>query len=345
MRFTGKRWLGLAAAAGLVALLLAAGVKPRPQGVEASRHAPGSLPFKAGDSAEPAAAASSAAAPSAQSGTPSHQGTDLDGGIAFDDDGHVMADQNLRRLFDYFLADADQAGLAATRARLAAVLAGQGLQAEAMGQVLALFDRYLDYRHALDSLPVSGAGLAMSDPENLRAAFEARYALRRQILGVDVADGFFSRAEAEDRFVMETYALARDQTVPDREREQRLALLEQTLPADIREAREQSRIVVTLQEQTERLRQANADEAEIMRMREELLGPAAASRLSRLDREREQWQQRLEGYRHNRDRILTSNGLSESDKQTALKNLLESEFSEHEVSRVRALDRIERGGG
>jgi lipase chaperone LimK len=273
----------------------------------------------------------------------SHDGTAIDGGVLLDAAGNVVPASGLRRLFEYFLTGLGRDDIAGLRARLALALHERGMAAAAVAQTLALFDRYVEYRRVLSDLPTPPAGLLASDPESFRAAFEERYALRRQILGAELADAFFARDEAEDRFVMEGLALSRRQDLSEWQRQQQLALLEQQLPDDIRAAREQSRMAIVLQERTEQLRQANASEAEILRMREELLGPVAAGRLATLDEARSQWQQRLDAYRRERDHIVTAAGLSEADKQAAVDALIEQRFNAQEARRVRALDRMDQG--
>lgn len=336
MRKAGKYRLVAVAAAGAVGLLLIAGT-----GRERSQPEPRPVAVAAPAMAERAEVIGTASAtPSDQQPLSSHDGTAIDGRVLLDAAGNVVPASGLRRLFEYFLTGLGRDDIAGLRARLETALRERGMTAAAVAQTLALFDSYVEYRRVLSDLPTPSAGLLVSDPESLRAAFEERYALRRQILGAELADAFFARDEAEDRFVMEILALNKRQDLPEWQRQQQLALLEQQLPDDIRAAREQSRMAIVLQERTEQLRQANAGDAEILRMREELLGPAAAGRLATLDEKRSQWQQRLAAYRRERDQIVTAAGLSEADKQAAIDALIEQRFDPQEARRVRALDRI-----
>lgn len=272
--------------------------------------------------------------------TPSQQGTAIDGQIRLSADGRVQPDQGLRQMFEYFLADADLLGLEAVKANMATALAQQGLLATQVAEALAVFDRYLDYRHALAEQPPSSTALLTGRWDELRAAFEARFALRRQILGGEVAESFFAQEEAEDRFVLESQALQHDQTLTEHERQQRLLDLERQLPDAIRAAREQTQLALILRERTQELREAHASEAEIHSMREQLLDPAAADRLADLDRQRQQWQQRVARYQEERDRIRSAAGLSAADQQAAIEQLLHREFEGHEIRRIQALERI-----
>lgn len=342
MRYRSRGLIGLAAAAGLLALLLAAGpdrpASTTPPSAAVRGYAP-TTPAK--EQIGAAAREESGLMPAKNSHAaveplPSHEGTTIDGGVHFDVDGNVVPDLALRRLFEYFLTGLGRDDITGLRTRLEAALRARDFPPQAITQVLALFDRYLEYRTAMAELPAPGTDLA-----GLRTAFEARYALRREILGPVMAEGFFAREEAEDRYVMERLALERDERLTPEERQRALRLLEQQLPEEIRRARERSRLAITLAERTRELREAGAGEAELWALRAELAGPAAADRLAELDRRREVWQRRLEDYRRERDRILASPGLAEADKRAAIDALIEARFDELEARRVRALDALD----
>ncbi len=271
---------------------------------------------------------------------PSHRGTALDGAVTLDGDGRVVPDRDLKRLFEYFLAGLGRASPEALRERLRAAISDRGLPTAAVTEVLALFDRYLDYREALGGLESPG-----TDAASLRAAFEARHQLRREVLGPAVADGLFAREEAIDRYALEKRSIMQNEQLTPQQRQRRLALIEQQLPADVRQAREQTRVALALRERTQALREAGASEARIHALRQEMVGAEAAQRLSALEQQREDWQQRLETYRQERQRIATSQGLAPADREAALERLLTGHFDEHEARRVRALERINADGG
>jgi len=269
---------------------------------------------------------------------PSHENTDVDGGVMVDADGKVVPERGLRRLFDYFLTGIGRDDIAGLRQRLAAFLAQRDLPEDVQEQVLARFDTYIEYQHQLGDVEPPSDAVA-----DMLRAFQERRDLRVSVLGRETADGFFGREEAEDRYVLAMKALSEADHLSAEERQARQEILEQRLPADIRAARERSAVAVTLQEKTQRLRDSGATEAELWRMREEVVGPEAAARLASLDQGREQWQERVSVYRKERDRLLTLEGLAPEDRQAAVHRLIEQHFEAHEVRRVRALDRMEAG--
>lgn len=323
--------LGVAATA---AALWYPGGAPQPEG----RPAATSAPEPALNAARATDATATTTSPTAP--LPSHRGTVVDGAVTLDTDGRVVADRDLKHLFEYFLTGLGRASPEALRERLRVAVTEQGLPPDAVAEVLALFDRYRDYRRALGRLERPGTGM-----DSLRAAYESRYQLRREVLGPAVADGLFAREEAIDRFALEKRAIMQNEQLTPQQRQRRLALIEQQLPADVRQSREQTRVALELRERTRALREAGADEAEVHALRQKLVGAEAAQRLSALERQREEWQARLEAYRRERQRIASSQGLAPEDREAALDRLLAEHFDEHEARRVRALERVRSGDG
>ncbi|MBA1147695.1 hypothetical protein H0Z60_11590 [Ectothiorhodospiraceae bacterium WFHF3C12] len=266
---------------------------------------------------------------------PSHRGTAVDGAVTLDGDGRVVPNGDLKRLFEYFLTGLGRASPRALRERLRAAVVKRGLPPDAVAGVLALFDRYLDYREALGELARPGTGA-----DSLRAAYEARRQLRREVLGPAAAEGLFAREEAVDRHALEKRAIMGNDRLTAQQRQRRLALIQQQLPADVRRSRERARLALELRERTRALREAGAGEARIHALRQELVGAEAAQRLSELEQRRETWQDRLRAYRRERRRVAASPGLAPEDKAKALDRLLSEHFDEHEARRVKALQRI-----
>lgn len=266
---------------------------------------------------------------------PSHENTAVDGGIVLDANGNVVPERGLRRLFDYFLTGIGRDDVQGLRRRLAAFLKQHNLPAKVQQQTLDRFDLYVDYQHQLGAIRAPS-----DDPADLQRAYGERRDLRVEVLGREMANGFFAREEAEDRYVLGMKALQEAKGLSADERRARQDILEQRLPEDIRKAREKTAVALTLQERTSQLRSSGAGEAEIWSMREKIVGHAAAGRLASLDQSRAVWEQRVEMYRQERDQVLAADGLAPEDRQAALERLLQQRFAEHEVRRVRALDRI-----
>lgn len=274
----------------------------------------------------PTPQAASAETPAAPPQAKSWEGTIPDGAITLDERGDVSPDRALRWLFDYLLTAQGELTMAEIRERLAASGRALPLDAERQVQLMAFFQRYLDYLQALPQVRLQG-----SDAESLRRTAEARRALRRGILGVAMSEGFFAEEEARERLEVELAAIRENPALTPAARAEALAeRRQQQTPAD------ESAKIIDLAAETERLRAAGADAAAIQALREREVGSEAAARLAALDAERARWQQRVTAFRSERERLLADPAFAPEDRQRQLAALIRRDFDETEAVRLRA---------
>ncbi|TVP54077.1 MAG: hypothetical protein EA349_12410 [Halomonadaceae bacterium] len=268
------------------------------------------------------------------------KGIDVDGRIHLDRNGNLVYDRDLRRLLDFFIGlTQSREDEPALKQRISAYMAEQGVPPRVQDDVLAILDDYLDYREASEVFAAQGG-------EELEQAFERLYSLRRNHLGQDVADGFFADEEARVQMALDRQRILGDDSLSDEQRQQALLQLEQQLPEPTRQMREQARTIEEVGRAVAQLREQGASDEEVRALRAQRLGPEAAERFSRVDQQRDQWQQRLSAYQQERARIESTEGLSPQDRAEAISKLREQHFdSEHELRRARALERIANQAG
>ncbi len=218
--------------------------------------------------------------------------------------GGIVPDRALRDLFDHFLADASRHGVETSRSRLERDLVQRGLAEVERAQVLALFDRYVDYLRALEDR------LLASQPEDAEQRFLLVYQVRRDRLGPALADAFFAEDEAMDRaYLSGGFA---------------------ETPSAIR-----SRALLDVGERASLLREDAADPVAVAELYREEFGDAAASRMRRLEEQRSAWNDRVDVFLEERRRLLEA-GLADVDREQALVDLLEAHFDEREALRIPA---------
>tara|TARA_Y100001934_G_scaffold232542_1_gene281401 strand:+ start:1467 stop:2495 length:1029 start_codon:yes stop_codon:yes gene_type:complete len=260
-------------------------------------------------------------------------GTQVDGRLQVTARGDLLINPAVRQVFDYFLSALGEESLEDIQARLAGHL-GEQLPPEAARQAWQLYEQYMALRHAMEQLPEHDGSV-----ESMRAAVLQRHDMQQAYLGTEAADAFYGLDMAYDHYMIERQTLNEDESLTVTEREQRLANLEQTLPAGMRKMLEDTRAPLTLQQRTRALREQGASEAEIRALREQHFGPAAADRFAAMEQQRAEWDQRYDAYRTQRQ-VLINSGLSHTDQQIALARLQQRLFAEKELARVQALDRI-----
>jgi lipase chaperone LimK len=118
-------------------------------------------------------------------------GTQPDGDWGVDAQGQLKASRALRQRFDYYLSLIGEMPLADIHA-VVLQAAKQSIQEPALGQVMALWNQYVQlqqhaWKHAVD----------LRQSTSWSAALAERQTVRRQMLGADVAQAFYAHEERE----------------------------------------------------------------------------------------------------------------------------------------------------
>ncbi|MFN3579285.1 MAG: lipase secretion chaperone [Pseudomonas sp.] len=262
------------------------------------------------------------------------EGVDVIGSVSLYSDGSLEYTLALRHLFDHFLGLAGSAEhIPAARNALVRHLQAQTLAPSAERDVLDTLERYMDYLRAAEQVELSSY-----EAGDLERTFDVLFSLRRSLLGNRLAEAFFSDDEAREQVIIAQRRIATDPYMTAAEREQRYGELEQSLPPELQEARRQATVVARLSQDTAALRSAGATEDVIQQMRAQQVGHHAAERLAELDRSRAEWNQRVTTYERERDALIATVGTQAGDQETAVQQLRERLFNEHEARRVAALE-------
>lgn len=276
--------------------------------------------------------ASSAAQRPPQSGTAAREdslrGTDVDGGVRLDAAGRLVADRELRRLFDYFLARLGERSPEQIRADLLAWLQTRPqLDASARAEVVRLFDRYVELQRA---------SAALGRSADLRADLQQLRELREGELGVALARAWFGEDQDYAEQTLARLALARDASLDTQTRARLLAELDGQQDPQQRAAREASTDFQLAVAQSRQLASIDASGQQRAQQRRELWGDEAAVRLAELDQQEASWQLRLHAYAQAREQLFADRGLSPQQREIRLARLL-GDFSEAERRRVLTL--------
>lgn len=271
---------------------------------------------------------------------PSLAGTEVDGALEIDPDGHLKVANPVRRLFDYFLTAVGEEPLDTVLARLRAYIR-HTLPPGAAAEAEKMLGEYLSYKEAL--VGVQGATQAAGgvfDEAAVRASLQGARALREDHMPAGMAEAFYADEDAMNDYLLDRVAILREGGLDATERARRLAEREGQLPARLREATHVLNQYRDLQSLTEEWKRNSGSPAALRQIRENLLGAEAADRLEELDRNRSDWNARFDNWMAERQRLRDAKGLDESDRRQQLDSLRRAHFSEEEQLRVEALERI-----
>lgn len=266
----------------------------------------------------------------------SFSGTQVDGVFRVDASGQLIVSEDIRRIFDYFLAAVGEEPLRTSIERLQAYIARQ-LQAPAREQALTLLTQYLDYKREVRLVERDLPQLA--DLDALRQREAAVQALRARIFASEVHQAFFAREEAYNDFTLQRLAIQQDSRLDSAGKAAAVDRLRENLPQEL-QASVLPQLQNQLREQTTKLQAEGASPAQVRQLRQQLVGAAATERLEALDRKRQAWRQRLERYRAAKAAIDANPGLSASDRAAAAAQLAEEHFDQRERLRLDAAEQL-----
>ena len=242
----------------------------------------------------------------------SYQGSQPDGAINLDDNGDIILDVDLKRLFDYYLSAIGELPLDQMRKYLQQ-FAAENLNPIQLQQLLEYFDQYSQYLTQSDLFFKNiNAELSLEEKMLLLSEF------RNETLGSAMANGFFS--EQKDYI---NYVLA-DKNSENIDQQQGWLEAEN----------EATKFHDVVLENREFSYSDSLSASEVYDYRVEQYGQEAANRLTQLDQERADWQDVVDDYFQQRLTVLNQSG-EQSLSQ------LNSNYSPEQLRRLEALWRIE----
>lgn len=263
----------------------------------------------------------------------SMEGTRPDGAIGVDASDQLVVDAELGRLFDYYLAGLGEASLAAIRSQIEAELERR-LKPAAEREAKRLLGAYLAYRQALvaveQNLPPETDMLAGG-----RLRHHAMRELRSQYFTQKESEGLFGAQDVYDNDAIARMEVLSDTALNEAQRSEKLALLDEQMPAGLRAERDAPRQVLMLEEEVQALRAAGGGDNEVYRLRAMKASPEAAARLAEVDQEEARWQSRIGQYQEARKRLLAAPGV---DTDAELQQLRDAQFGAQEQLRLDAYE-------
>lgn len=267
------------------------------------------------------------------------QGTEVDGELEVDANGHLRITNGVRRVFDYFLSAVGEEPLESIIARIRAYIRHK-LPAMAAAEAEQLLDSYLNYKRGLEAVQQVQATGATLDLDAVRRQMQQVQALRSQFFTPEVVAAFFGDEDVYDRYTLARLEVMQNKSLSPTQRAQQLAGLEDMLPPAMRESLKVVNQVQDLEALTQDWKRRGGTTAELRQIRESVVGPEAANRLEALDQERASWDQRMTAWYAERQAILGNASLSESDRQQQVAELRRQRFSEAERTRVESLEHM-----
>lgn len=264
----------------------------------------------------------------------SMEGTTPDGKLTVADNG-VVADAELRHMFDYYLGAIGEKNLAQIRAEIELQLTHQ-LPPAALPSARQLLDRYIAYKTALLDLEKNPP--QQSDTNPLRARLVAMRQVRERFFSTKEISGMWGAEDAYDDDAVARWEIMQDPHLSAEEKRARLAKLDANMAPALRAEREAPLKVAMEEDKAKQMRAAGSSEDDIYRMRASTFSPEAAARMAAVDQENMQWKSRINDYLDQRNKVMGDTTLTDADRQAAVQQLRDARFSALEQKRLGAYE-------
>lgn len=259
--------------------------------------------------------------------------------LPIDGRGHLAHTASVRDFFDYFLTTQNEVSAATLDALVRRQIAAQLDGTAAAGEALSAWQRYTEYRAALDRLPqtVAAAG-EKADLDALQRYVDQRDALAVSLLG-EWQEPFFGTESQQQRADLERLRIVSDSSLNSEQKATRLAALDAALPPETRAAHERVR---QQQMALESIDQAQKQGGSLDTMRAQItqtLGPEAAERVVQMQQADNAWQARYTDYSNERAQI-DQQDLPPQQREAQIAQLRQQFFTNtSDAMRAASLDR------
>ncbi|AOJ37636.1 hypothetical protein WJ23_06920 [Burkholderia lata] len=235
-------------------------------------------------------------------------------------DGHLAKRRAVREFFDYFLLARHDLTPAALDALVARALAAQPIGSVAQRDALDLWPRYRACVAAFDAQPGAASPGPGLDPDAIAGALERRASLASRWLS-DWNTPFFGDEFRQQRDDLERIRIARDPSLGDAQKRERLAALDQSLPPGMRDARER---LARQRDAIATVARLDAQRATPDALRAQL-GADIAERVVQMQQRDDAWQVRYRDYTAERTR-LDAQQLAPDARDAQLAQLRQRDF-------------------
>lgn len=254
---------------------------------------------------------------------------------------HLQIDGRILEFFDYYLAAQGERSLADIRKQIDIEL-DHSLPAPAAAEARQLLQQYINYRAALvtlDNQQRQNADIVGS----LRQRLQLVRAMRERYFSAEQCKALFGIQQLDEEQALARLEVQQDASLNAEQKAARLAQLETLLTPEQRQLRQAPIQHALLEKEVQAARKNGAGDSQVYQIRAQKLGAEAAERLATVDKEEQQWRDRINSYLAERKTLLGNPDLPLSQRETAMQRLRGQRFSETEQLRLGAYEEGDSG--
>jgi lipase chaperone LimK len=272
------------------------------------------------------------------------KGTEIDGLYPVDEDGNLVLSKSIKYRFEYFLSLMGEFELVHVMEMIKDDITSN-LDSPAKEQALKLFDDYVAYKYALTELEASLSApesYEVNDMERMRAQLQQMRDVRREYLPLDAVEAFFGFDEMYDDFMLARLDIKNNQQLTDSEKQDQLIGLENNLPPDVKAMRDETQRISQVFHLTEDLVKKGGSAEDVYDINEQEFGQEAALRLQVLNKQRNQWQSRVDVYVRQKQAIDNNDKLTQIERDSQSEELKQAQFTSLEWQKLSAYEMMKK---
>lgn len=272
----------------------------------------------------------------------SQQDTEVNCQLRLDNANRLIVNEQTRNCFEYFITQYGEKDLKQIKHDFKTYIQ-QNYKQPALGQIIDLWNRYINYREKLGDL--QPPNIEKEDPQYYQSIFANMKNLRKQLFSDYEIEGLFGTEDTYHEYTLNRMIVLADKSLTEAQKAQKLKDLFNQLPEDWKANLEQLNKLEDLRKLTADIKARGGSAQDIHQMRMNLVSPEATQRLEALDEQRNDWKDKVNQYLGERDNIMKSN-MSDEAKQQAVQKLRTQHFNKPQQQlRVRTFETIHDQGG
>ncbi len=274
--------------------------------------------------------------------SPSQQDTEVNCQLRLDNANRLIVNEQTRNCFEYFITQYGEKDLKQIQHDFKTYIQ-QNYKEPALGQIIDLWNRYINYREKLGDL--QPPNIDKEDPQYYQSIFANMKNLRKQLFSDYEIEGLFGTEDTYHEYTLNRMTVLADKSLTEAQKAQKLKDLFNQLPEDWKANLEQLNKLEDLRKLTADIKARGGSAQDIHQMRMNLVSPEATQRLEALDEQRNDWKDKVNQYLGERDNIMKSS-MSDEAKQQAVQKLRTQHFNKPQQQlRVGTFETIHDQGG
>ncbi len=259
--------------------------------------------------------------------------------LEINDDGSLLINKKILHLFEFYLSAIGEEALELIINRIKSNLREQ-LTSQALDEALHILAGYLQYRNEITAIKQEYNQTVGTNEYAFEHVINARSELieaRWRFLSTDVIAAFFAQEDQYENYMLGIATITKDNRLSKEQKDNAIELLTAQAPSWLIEQQNTANQLNEYRQRYSELVSLGASDSEVRILREQEFSSDVSDRLSTLDTQRIDWQQRLSDYRVELDTIMDIEP-DRKAQQTMVDALRSRHFTAQETKRVNALD-------